>query len=301
MSRLIKIFVFTLMLIILVEDISAATVITEPSNLIFENVLQEGYAEKILYIKSDSYTPIHFDISAANLIEKWISFEPESGTVANVPVEVKIKIHPPKNTTLGIYEGYIIISTTSSGSEITTSVVTSTDLKIKISLTESRIEQIVVKDVKIDNIEQDSPINISVVAENQGNVEQSPFFRTEILDESKNNVILSTQPIFDSILPSATKELKSSLLNKLPIGKYWAHTTVFLNNNILRNQISPFNVVEKGTLPKEEAESIKIYPEPVALGVSWAVIIVWALIVAFVIYTIKKRMPHKKKRLHKMK
>jgi hypothetical protein len=267
--------------ILLAATVSA--VIIEPDKLVFENVLNYGYAEKIITIKS----PGSVSLSATEPINKWLSFEP----VGESDFKVIVK---PLDAPLGTYQGYIIVNTISPGNDLTTAVSTADHLKTTIIITDEQITQANVKDVVIKDIELNNPIKILVTIENQGNSYLLPYFEASILDTNKNLLyFIASQE--KTLNPSSTDIHEALIPNNLAIGKYYADVKVYADDMLLRKHLLSFDVVKPGSLPAEKEEiSIKIHPAPVPLSVNWAVIVVWILILAFVIWKIARNRPKKK-------
>lgn len=288
--------IFLVLFILLTTTVSAVTITTEPNELIFENVLNNGYAEKTIKLSSDSPGPVQISLSATEPIKQWVSFEPVTASVSSAsPTEFKVIIKP-SNAALGIYQGFLVISVVSSGSELTTSVITSIGREMKIEITDQEITQAAIKDVVIKDTEQDSPIKVSVTVQNQGNIALTPFFQINILDVTKSKILKSAISDKKAILPSSTDVIELNIPNDLALGTYWAQITASLEDNwILGKRLIKFNIVEKGTLPSvEEKPTVSKEEKPIPLTLTWPVILMWLLILAFVVWTIAKK-PSKKK------
>ncbi|MBW2966203.1 hypothetical protein KY342_03820, partial [Candidatus Woesearchaeota archaeon] len=256
-------FVFLVLIILLTTNVYAVTITTEPSELIFENVFINGYAEQIVKISSDRSEPVQVSLSATEPISSWVSFEPEAASVSkDYPAEFKV-IVKPVSAQLGIYQGYMIINTVSEGNKFTTAVTTAFDVSTMVELTNKEIIQAVIKDIDI-KAEQNSPIKVLVEVQNQGNVEITPFFQMDVLNLDKSQVLESGVTEKNRILPSSTYVIELDVLNNLALGSYWAEITLFLEDNwISGKQLIRFNVVEPGMVSLEESETIKVYPTPI--------------------------------------
>ena len=258
----------------------------EPKEIVFENVLNEGYAEKI--IKISELGPVHVTLSATSPIKPWIKFEPIPTSANNKTSEYKI-IVSPSNATIGMYQGYIIIDSISLGNEITTAISRSTTLKTTISITDEEITQANVKEVVVVDVEINNPVKVSVTVQNKGNIAVNTLFKIDILDSSKTQTLKTAQSNQISLLPLSTNVIETEIPNNLVIGKYYADITVHAEDMLLRKHLLSFDVIGQGTLPaKEEKETIKVYPEPIPLSANWFVLITWALILVFIAWKLTK-------------
>jgi len=282
--------------ILLTATASAITITTSSNELKFENILDYGYAERTIKITSDSTEPLLISLSATEPIREWLSFEPESSYASlGNPAEFKI-IVKPVNALLGIYQGYVIINARSGGNKLTASVATATDLKTAIMITDEEVSQVNVEEVIVKDIEAGNALKVSILLENKGNMPMLPFFEIDILDVNKSNVLQSFTSEGRTLPSSSLGLIENEISNNLPVGKYFARIKVHANGSILREQLSSFLVVEPGKMPVKEEPMIKVQPMPITLGANWIVLTGWALILVFVIWTIKKSRSGKKKK-----
>ena len=285
--------IFLLLFVLLTIEVSAFTIRTEPDELVFADVLNNGYAEKKIKIFSDSLEQVQLSFSATEPIKRWVEFSPAAASISkDSPVELKV-ILKPSDAPLGIYQGYIVINTLSGGNEITTSLVTSITIETTVEITDQEIVQAVVQDVMIKDIEINSPIKALVTVQNKGNVALSPFCQMDILNSDKTQILKSAVSEKKAILPSSTDVIELNVPNNLPLGTYWAEITTSLEDGIVGKRMIKFEIVEKGAVPAEEEPAV-FKEEPITLGVSWIVILMWVLVLAFVVWTIAKHKPKKK-------
>lgn len=283
----VKKLILLVLLILLTMAVSAITITTEPEELIFEDVLPEGYAEKTIEIKSDGPDPVQISLSATDLIRDWVSFEPASAFVSNnPPAEFKIVVEP-SSADIGIYEGYIIINALSTGNEITSAVLSAISLKVRIEVTEEEITQANIRDVVIKNTKKNSPIEVMVTIENQGNKEISPFFKIDILDANKSMVIKSKESIKKRLFPFSTDVIRLDIDNDLSLEEYWAEVVIYLEDDwVLGKRLIKFSVVEKEAKYFVEKPAV-FKDEPIPLGVNWVMILALVFILIFVVLKIK--------------
>lgn len=297
MAKKVKL-VFAILISLLIAPaipaISALSVTIESTEItnnevFFENVLNGGYSEKIIKITTEGSEPVQIILSSTEPIKSWISIEPISiYATNNSPAEFKVIVRPV-NALPGKHVGYIIIETISTGSKITGAISTSNVLKTTIEITNKEIKQVVVKNVTIKNIEEGNLIDILAITKNQGNTEANINMSVNILDKNKKEI--TSQSNHTLILPSAISSINTKIPNNLKIGQYWANITIFFDGMLLRNEVAPFNVVEKGKMPEQE-QAIFIVEPPVPLALDWITIIMGLIIlaaVAFVISGSKKK------------
>lgn len=276
-----------LIIVLFTTTVSAAIITTEPSELFFENVLSNGYAEKIITIESDGKAECSF--SATGIIKDWISFEPETIlTTETEPGKVKVIVQPPANTSLGIYEGYIIVDTVSTGSKLTGAMTVSTSLKTRIKITDREIRQAIVKNLTISDTQQGSPIKVLAAVANEGNIKANIEVYAVILDNNQEEVTSRSNLTY--VLPSAISSIDTSIPNNLEIGEYTADVTILLDGLLLRKDLYPFKIIEKGAVPEEP---VIFKEEPaVPLAANIAIILLWVFIFLFIVWKVAK--PKKK-------
>ncbi len=288
-----KLLSYILILIFLTSSVSAFNI--EPSELKFENVLD--HAEKSIKISSEK--SLQISLSATEPFKDWITFSPNSFNInQNSPVEVRVIVQPPKNISLGKYQGFIVVNTVSQGNELTSSVSTAADLKTTIEITEDKIIDADVKNVIINDIEINNPLKISIKVQNQGNIELKSFFTIEILDTS-NNSIKKAQSEKTSILPLSTKILELEVPHNLETGKYYTNIKAYAGEMLLRNHLLSFNVLKPGAIPPKNESSIVVHPEKIPLSTGPLIILVWIIILLFVVYKISKFKHNKKSKKKK--
>lgn len=288
--------VLLVLFVLLAATASAVTVTTEPNEVIFENVLANGYAEKTIKIISDA--PVDVSLSATEPVKSWVSFEPVSASVSeDSPAEFKVVVQPP-DAPLGVYHGYIIVNVVSGGNMLSTAIASAFDLRTTIKVTDSEIIQAVIKNVSVKDIEKGSPIKASVTVQNQGNVAVSPFFHVDLLNSDKSQVIksaISEKKVKKVTLPFSTDVIELDVQNSLDLGTYWAEVTVFLDGGMVAGKhLMRFKVVEQGMLHVEE-EPLHIFrEEPVPLSLNPFVIVLWGLILLYIVWAVVKKKPEEK-------
>ena len=115
-------------------------------------------------------------------------------------------------------------------------------------------------------------------------------FTRVVLRTTQVDFLIPSQISQKIILPSSKDVIEINLPNDLSPDTYWAQITVFLENGwTIGKRMIKFKIVEPGKpLLKEEKPIISKEEEPITLGVSWAIIMVWVFILAFVVWTIAK-------------
>jgi len=268
-------------MLFLAETVSA-TVTSEPNNLFFEKMLNNGYAEKSIKITTDSAKPIQIVLSATEPINKWVRFEYNSAFVSdNSPAEFKVMLNT-SNASIGTYEGYIIANIISSGNDITVSIITSLDIKTTVEVTDEQIAQASVEEISFNDVEQKSPIRILIVIQNKGNIGVEAFSKINILNSDRSSILKSINSAKKKIPASSRAAVEVEIPNDLAVGKYIADINVYADDMILRKHSLSFNVASPGMLVKEEAKTVKLSYSIVPSGVNWTVVIAWVFILAVI-------------------
>ena len=280
---------YFILLILLAVTVSANETNITPSELFFDNVLMNGYAEETIRIATDSAETVQITFYASEPIKPWISFEPSFAHLnKNNPVEIKVIVRPSNNS-LGKYQGFILINSLSGKSKITSATITSLTIETTVKLTDKEITQAIIDDIIVKDVEKNNPIKVSVKIKNQGNIGISPYFNIDLLNLDKGKVLESATSKKISILPFASDIIKLDLENNLNLGIYWARVNVLSEEELfIGKQLIKFNVVKPGTLPLEE-EIIVFKEEPVPLGMSGIFIVVGFVILLLIIRQIVKK------------
>ncbi|MBD3249283.1 hypothetical protein GF336_04525 [Candidatus Woesearchaeota archaeon] len=282
--------IFCITAVLLSAAVSAISI--EPSELIFEDVLQDGYAEKILTVSTDSYKPVQLTLSATEPIKEWISFDPSSDSVsAGSPIDIKVMLNMT-DSQLKKYKGYVIVNSYSSNNEVTTAMSQVFEIRTSIDVSKNLIEQANVANVVLDDTEQGMPLTASVTVENQGNSMIEPFFSISVLDSGKKEVF-SAGSKKKSLLPYSKGMINISLPSGLAFGEYNADIEVHAGDMLLSRQTRVFNIVEKGSVPKQE-EKISD-DQMIPLSTNWIILAVWGIIFVFIVSRITKSKLKKKR------
>ena len=281
-----KSLIYALIPIFLAVTVSA--IVVTPDELLFENVLNNGYAEKTIKIKSDSQEPIEIRLSATEPLKEWLIFEPVPTSVSrNKPAEFKVILRPT-NARLGTYQGYVIINAVSLGKEITGSIASATSLKTIVDITDQEITQAMIGYIIVGDVEKNKPFEFAVEIKNQGNIGINPFFQLDIMDLNKTKVLKSAKSSNKSMLPFASDVIQLDLENNLDLGVYWARISAFSEEGLfIGQQVIKFGIVEPGTPISEE--KIIVFEEEVPLSFDGLLIIVSFVLMLFITRRIIKK------------
>src|SRR3989344_8019325 len=114
-----KLLLLALLLIISANSVYAVSIGVSPGRVRFDNLLQEGYAERTITISTNTEDILsgHFNVNGD--IKDWLSFEPGTNTFSlskGDPYKLKIIIRPPADMPNGNYSGSIEFVTDTIGS-----------------------------------------------------------------------------------------------------------------------------------------------------------------------------------------
>ena len=274
-------FIFALLFSLVCSSVFGFSLVSNPEELFFDDILGGGYGEQVLTVSTDSVTPVTVSISASEPFSSWFIFDPVSASVSSSsPAKFKVIVRPLSGA-IGTFQGYLVVTSLSSGNEITSSVSSSIAVSTSVKVTDEQIMQARVDKVSIKNVEVGSSLKVSVNVQNQGNVGVTPFFTLDVSDFNRSRILTSGLSSLYTILPYSDGILSMDLPLNLPLGVYWAQVTVSLGKDwLLGKRLVKFSVVEKGSLPVEE--KIVSEQEPVALSLSGPVILLWILLFLFI-------------------
>ena len=116
---------------------------------------------------------------------------------------------------------------------------------MKITIVDKEIVEGEVLSTEIRDAEEGQPIGVTTVIKNKGNVMISPQIEIYFSDLSENILFTHTQE--ENVMPSLTKKIDMFLpSDDLPPGQYKAKVVVSLNNFLLKQESSLFNIFPPG-------------------------------------------------------
>ncbi len=171
-------------------------------------------------------------------VKNWISLD--KGTSFIIPkgttqFPIKVIVDVPQKTKLGVYKGYLDVTTAQVKEEKGgggVQIALGARINIVLGLTDRPISNFAVRTGEIPTIEYGSPLKYIIKLENTGNVKVRPSkVEIKIFDGSVITSLLKTLEIgpenLDWTKPYKTKEVTAEFPVELKIGGYWAETRVF--------------------------------------------------------------------------
>jgi hypothetical protein len=244
-----KLLPFALLFMLFTYSVYAVSIGVSPGRVKFENLLQEGYAERIITISTNTEDILNGHFNVNGEIKDWLSFEPHTNTFSlskGNPYKLKIIIQPPSDIRNGNYSGNIEFVTDTVGSVagraggIVKAAVTMT-LNSEVSgieIIECRAGGFNLKDIEVG-----FPLELGVTVANDGNVRLSPTITLDVWDQLQENLLLSQSVVGDEVLPTTEKSMFRRISNNLDVGQYWVNLNVEECNAA---DFRTFSVVEKG-------------------------------------------------------
>lgn len=225
-------------------------------DMFFRSMLRGGYAERYIVISSSTgSTPLDARVFVDEVFGDWITFEPGMNFTITPGTQFRLKaiVQPPKDVPNGVYAGLVTIRASPASTNDTTNnrmtIAAAVALKTAVEITGEQVVDWIVKDISVSNTEEGLPIKGVVIVSNSGNVKATPRITVDILDQSKSSVLKSASFADAEVLPSITRQLEFSIPTVgLDVGQYWADVKVYSGNNLSKESILTFDVLEKGSL-----------------------------------------------------
>ncbi len=276
----------TLILLLFALTLSCVSAfgIDAPEELIFNNVLGDGYAEKTINITSKSPDNTHIGMYASGTFSDWVTFYPSSRYVnKDSPIELKVLINPPL-TPPGIYTGQVVIKSSGTGRD--TTIEDTVIIRSSVEITDHEIVQLVSKKITISESEQGKPIKILVPVQNEGNTVVNPFFKIDILDDNEKPLLTHTSKK-TALLPSTHDVIEIDTPHNLEVGRYIIEITTLMDNGwVSGKQSTELNIIEENYI-SEGPRIIKGKLTP--LAISKIMIVSWVFLLLFVTLIIRHK------------
>ncbi len=250
-KRKTKLLGFLLALALFVPLISAANIGISPATVNFENVMRNGYAERIIVVSADSVEPIEIELQPRGEIVDWINYSEESFEVSrNEPHYLRIFINPDVDTPNGNYSGFLRVMTSSTGENLEGQAVgkirSTLDLAIKVEVTDVEVIECDVSNVKISSVEKGDDILISMDVLNRGNVKLYPQVFFNVWDFDQTEVLFDDSFFGEEILPTTEKPLEFRVKsNFFEVGQHWSEVSV---PDCVYDSLFTFDILEEGSL-----------------------------------------------------
>lgn len=238
----------------MLNAVSAVNVGISPATMTFENVLRNGYSEKVLVISVDTEEEVLINAQSRGEIAGWMNYSPENFTVSRErPYSLKIAITPPEDVPNGNYTGFLRIMTSELGKGVEGSAVsvvrTALDLAITVEITDIEIRNCRAYEFSVDSVEKGDNILFRFRVANNGNIVLTPRVVVEIWDRDQTDIIKSREFSNKRVLPTTQDEFSVSVSSDdLDLGQYWADVSVV---DCYIKQTLTFDVLEPGALKAE--------------------------------------------------
>src|SRR3989338_479706 len=196
MKEIKKLLLFALLFIISLHSVYAVSIGVSPGRVRFDNLLQEGYAERTITITTNTEDILSGHLTANGDIKDWLSFEPDSNTFSlskGNPYKLKIIIQPPADMPNGNYSGSIEFVTDTIGSVTGRAggiVKAAVNLIINSEVSGEEIISCRAGGFNLKDIEIGFPLELSVTTANDGNVRLSPTIAIDVWDQLQENLLL---------------------------------------------------------------------------------------------------------------
>lgn len=259
-----KILIIVLLFLMSVTYANAISIGISPGRVKFENVLKEGYSERIVTISTGSDEELIVTFKPEGEIRDWLRFEPNATTFSVLkgnPYKLKMIVQPPSDVRIGDYSGSIEFITEGVGGitgRAGAVVKTAVTLLINLGVTGTEIINCRAGGFSFKDAEVGFPFEFSYKVINDGNVRLKPIVTLDIWDQLQEKLLLTRDVIGDEILPTTEKQIFGNLPNNLNEGQYWINMKA---DECKATSLSTFSVVEKGGII-DKGELIGIVNNP---------------------------------------
>ncbi len=249
-------------IIITFQPASAIGIGISPSEITIDNVLKGNEAERSITIFNTGSETTNFTLSSSGDVCKWVTFydpdDPATNiTTISIPGQEKstviIKVRIPEDTLNAKYIGSIDIRSipvTTNSNGMGQQLIIGASSTIKLIVTGNQTVKGVVTAIVIEDTEPGYPIKIKTIFKNEGNVIAIP--EIDVIIHQGNNDIFSFTNDEVKVKPTITEPIIakwSTTTANLP-GEYTAKVTVILDEQILRSDSMPFEILPTGTLTR---------------------------------------------------
>ena len=241
--------ILLILLAIILPIADAVSIGVSPGNVLFDNMLKGGYAERTVRISTNSNEDIIARLDISGEIADWLRLEPDNKTFimsSKKPYELKLIIETPDDARSDSYSGGIEFVIESFG-DITGRaggfVKPGVRLLINAVVSDEEIRTCNSGAFDFDDIEIGFPLKLSLTVSNDGNVRIKPKISFDIWDQSQENLVMSDAFTGPEILPTTKEKITKTFPNNLGVGQYWANIDV---DECGSSSLLTFSVVEKG-------------------------------------------------------
>ncbi|OIO61931.1 hypothetical protein COY26_01395 [Candidatus Woesearchaeota archaeon CG_4_10_14_0_2_um_filter_33_10] len=227
----------------------AVSIGVSPGNVMFDNMLKGGYAERTVKVTTNSNEDIIARLDVSGEIADWLRLEPDNKTFmlsSAKPYELKLIIETPDDARSDSYSGnieFIIESFGDISGRAGGFVKPGVRLIISAVVSDKEIRTCNSGAFDFDDIEIGFPLKLSLTVANDGNVRIKPKISFDIWDQNQEKLVMSESFSGSEILPTTQEQITKTFSNNLEIGQYWANVDV---DECGSSSLLTFSVVEKG-------------------------------------------------------
>jgi hypothetical protein len=251
---------FAVVSVLFMADIVFAGLGVSPSQMIVPNLSKGARLERTFILsRSDPKEDLHFTAIMEGATKDWTALDKGMNFTMSAGEKrfpITIIVNVPKDAANGEYKGGVrlVSSLDSDGIEGNgASTILAALIQTDFTVTGEQILEYDVSSISIKNFEEGSPLDISVMIINAGNVTARPTkIHLEIYDKF-NRELLESQDIIEmkSVAPFTTGDIIISAPTKLEIGQYWARISAYKDEALLKAENLVFEIVAVGSLQKK--------------------------------------------------
>jgi len=241
--------ILLVLLAIILPIVDAVSIGVSPGNVMFDNMLKGGYAERTVKVTTNSNEDIIARLDVSGEIIDWLRLEPNNKTFvlsSAKPYELKLIIETPDDARSDSYSGnveFIIESFGDISGRAGGFVKPGVRLIIGAVVSDREIRTCNSGAFDFDDIEIGFPLKLSLTVANDGNVRIKPKISFDIWDQNQEKLVMSESFSGSEILPTTQEQITKTFSNNLEIGQYWANVDV---DECGSSSLLTFSVVEKG-------------------------------------------------------
>lgn len=249
--KLVNIVVTIIMLISLIQTVSAAGIGVSPSELKFEDALKGSAYEKDIKIDNTGDDDIIAEIDIIDHKE-WFTLDESVKVPAKSSAKVKVMISIPEDTENGEYETMVYVKGRPADAAEGMGLIPGAGFKAKISVTDQEIIKGYVDNILTRDATFGSNVKFIVGFLNQGNVQADPLAKITIKTET-DDFVADFEKQFEAVKAGAGESLIAEYSTKgLDLGKYKADVGVYLNDELLKEKTVYFRISEEILSAAEE-------------------------------------------------
>lgn len=249
-----------LLLLFICPVVQAGSLTIVPDSVYFENVIVGGYSQEEVSIIADYDKEVRVEYEFQGPIKDWFSVNIQENIVIskNAPYTFLIDVNPPKNASVGVHTGYLMLTFLLQQNSVTSAIPSTSIIEINVDITRDEITDVEVGNIIIDDILAGEPLLVQAEINNKGNIFVTPSIFIRILDQEKNNLLIESQINDVTIHPYSSDVLSYKYNPDLSVGQYWAEVVVMIDEMMVRKELKTFDVLNPGS-PVIKGELIHLW------------------------------------------